>query len=102
VGRGWRAPWPSRSASTPLSHAAARRHLYGLGDNSSTYLWRVLAARRRAGIFNTYYWIDRSAGVGAAIMTQVLPFFDAKIVEALLGFEVAVYAQVGAAVAPIG
>src|SRR5947208_4681052 len=55
-----------------------------------------------AGIFNTYYWIDRSAGVGAAIMTQVLPFFDAKVVEALLGFEVAVYAQVGAAVAPIG
>ena len=55
-----------------------------------------------AGIFNTYYWIDRSAGVGGAIMTQVLPFFDAKVVEALLGFEVAVYAQVGAAVAPIG
>jgi methyl acetate hydrolase len=55
-----------------------------------------------AGIFNTYYWIDRSAGVGGAIMTQVLPFFDAKVVEALLGFEVAVYAQAGAAVAPSG
>jgi methyl acetate hydrolase len=55
-----------------------------------------------AGLFNTYYWIDRSAGVGGAIMTQVLPFFDAKVVEALLGFEVAVYAQVGAAVAPSG
>jgi methyl acetate hydrolase len=34
--------------------------------------------------------------------TQVLPFFDAKVVEALLGFEVAVYAQAGPAVAPIG
>jgi CubicO group peptidase (beta-lactamase class C family) len=55
-----------------------------------------------AGIFNTYYWIDRAAGVGGAIMTQVLPFFDAKVVEALLAFEVAVYAQVRAAVAPRG
>jgi methyl acetate hydrolase len=50
-----------------------------------------------AGLFNTYYWIDRATGVGGAIMTQVLPFFDQAIVEALLGFEVAVYAQVGAA-----
>ena len=51
-----------------------------------------------SGLFNTYYWIDRAAGVGGVIMTQVLPFFDAKIVEAALAFEVAVYAQVGAAV----
>jgi methyl acetate hydrolase len=51
-----------------------------------------------AGIFNTYYWIDRAAGVGAVVMTQILPFYDAKIVEALLGFELGVYAEVGAAV----
>jgi CubicO group peptidase (beta-lactamase class C family) len=51
-----------------------------------------------AGIFNTYYWIDRSAGIGGLFMTQVLPFYDAKIVDTLLAFEVAVYAQVGAAV----
>jgi CubicO group peptidase (beta-lactamase class C family) len=51
-----------------------------------------------AGIFNTYYWIDRTAGVGGLIMTQILPFFDMQVVEALLGFEAAVYAQVGAAV----
>ena len=51
-----------------------------------------------SGIFNTYYWIDRSAGIGGVIMTQVLPFFDARIIETVLGFEMAVYAQVGAAV----
>ncbi len=51
-----------------------------------------------AGIFNTYYWIDRGANVGAVFMTQVLPFYDAKVVEALLAFEVGVYSQVGAAV----
>lgn len=52
-----------------------------------------------AGIFNCYYWIDRAAGVGGALMTQVLPFFDAAIIETLLAFEVAVYAQVGLAAA---
>ncbi len=51
-----------------------------------------------SGIFNTYYWIDRAAGIGGVIMTQVLPFFDARIIETVLGFEMAVYAQVGAAV----
>jgi CubicO group peptidase (beta-lactamase class C family) len=50
-----------------------------------------------AGIFNCYYWIDRAAGIAGALMTQVLPFFDAQIVEVLLGFEQATYAQVGAA-----
>ena len=51
-----------------------------------------------SGLFNTYYWIDRAAGIGGVIMTQVLPFFDARIVEAVFGFEIAAYAQVGAAV----
>jgi hypothetical protein len=31
--------------STPLRHAAAHARLAGLGDDSSTYWWRVLAAR---------------------------------------------------------
>jgi methyl acetate hydrolase len=51
-----------------------------------------------SGIFNTYYWIDRAAGVGAVIMTQVLPFYDTKVLETVLGFELGVYSQVGAAV----
>jgi methyl acetate hydrolase len=50
-----------------------------------------------AGLCNSYYWIDRAAGVGGAIMTQVLPFFDVRIVQTLLGFEAAVYSQVGSA-----
>lgn len=31
-------------------------------------------------------------------MTQLLPFFDLPVVQTLLGFETAVYQQVGAAV----
>jgi CubicO group peptidase (beta-lactamase class C family) len=49
-----------------------------------------------AGVFNCYYWIDRSQGIGAVLMTQVLPFFDMPVVETLMGFELAVYQQVGA------
>ena len=30
-----------------------------------------------AGLPNCYYWIDRSAGVCGAVLTQVFPFFDA-------------------------
>lgn len=49
-----------------------------------------------AGIFNSYYWIDRSKGIGTVLMTQLLPFFDRPVVETLIGFETAVYQQVGA------
>ncbi len=51
-----------------------------------------------AGVFNSYYWIDRSKGIGGVLMTQVLPFFDMPVIETLVGFEMAVYQQVGAAV----
>jgi CubicO group peptidase (beta-lactamase class C family) len=49
-----------------------------------------------AGLFNCYYWIDRASGVAGAFLTQVLPFFDGRIVETALGYEIAVYAEVGA------
>ena len=40
-----------------------------------------------AGIFNCYYWADRTAGIGGAFLTQVLPFFDQGCVEAAVGVE---------------
>jgi methyl acetate hydrolase len=51
-----------------------------------------------AGVFNSYYWIDRRKGIGGVLMTQLLPFFDMGVVQTLIGFEQAVYQQVGAAV----
>ena len=51
-----------------------------------------------AGLFNSYYWIDRNKGIGGVLMTQLLPFFDMPVIETLMGFEMAVYQQVGAAV----
>lgn len=46
------------------------------------------------GLFNCYYWIDQASGVVGAVLTQVLPFYDAKIVEMAAGFEQGVYAEV--------
>jgi hypothetical protein len=39
--------------SSPLRHAAAWRKLASLGDDSSTYLWRVLAARDIMRLYRT-------------------------------------------------
>jgi CubicO group peptidase (beta-lactamase class C family) len=61
-----------------------------------------MPAMRRAGtadwggLFNCNYWIDRTAGIAGALLTQVLPFYDAQIVEAAAAFEQGVYAEVGA------
>jgi methyl acetate hydrolase len=49
-----------------------------------------------AGLANCYFWIDRSTGVAGAFLTQVLPFYDARVVETATTFEQTVYAEVGA------
>jgi methyl acetate hydrolase len=47
-----------------------------------------------AGLFNCYYWIDRAQGIAGAVLTQLLPFFDAPTVEAATDFETGVYSAV--------
>jgi methyl acetate hydrolase len=44
-----------------------------------------------AGLANTYFWIDPSAGVGGVYATQVLPFADRKSLPLFFDFETAVY-----------
>ena len=51
-----------------------------------------------SGLFNSFFWIDRKAGIGAVIATQLLPFFDDKMVKTILNFEAAVYAVLGTSV----
>jgi len=46
-----------------------------------------------AGLFNSYYWVDRESETYGVFGTQLLPFFDAASVNTLLKFEQAVYAQ---------
>ena len=46
-----------------------------------------------AGLFNSYFWIDRERGIFAIFATQILPFFDTEAVATLKAFEAAVYAH---------
>lgn len=46
-----------------------------------------------AGLANTYYWIDPKHGVAGVLMTQILPFADARVLTLLDRFEQAVYAD---------
>jgi methyl acetate hydrolase len=60
--------------------------------------------RRRAwsggwmGLFNTFFWVDPSAGVAGAIYTQALPFLVPEALRLAEDFETAVYALLGVAV----
>jgi methyl acetate hydrolase len=44
-----------------------------------------------AGIQNTFFWIDRSTGLGGVYLTQILPFVDEKALAVFYDFETAVY-----------
>ncbi len=44
-----------------------------------------------AGLANSYYWIDRTKGVGGVLSTQILPFADVKALPLFYDFEKAVY-----------
>jgi len=49
-----------------------------------------------AGLANTYFWIDPTRDVCGVILMQLLPFADAKCLEAFAGFERGVYAGLDA------
>jgi len=44
-----------------------------------------------AGLFNSYFWIDREKDLCAVFATQVLPFYDEKAVATVKQYERAVY-----------
>jgi methyl acetate hydrolase len=72
------------------------RKKWGLGFLMNT---EAVSGRRTAnslawgGLFNTYYWIDPTAGVTGAVCTQLLPFADAAVLDAFAAFETGVYAD---------
>jgi methyl acetate hydrolase len=46
-----------------------------------------------AGLYNTYFWIDRKSDVCGVVITQVLPFFDPAALNLLDSFEKAIYTE---------
>jgi methyl acetate hydrolase len=67
---------------------------WGLGFMIST---EAVPGRRAAqsltwaGLGNTYFWIDPTSQVCGVILTQVLPFADARVLATYDAFETAVY-----------
>ena len=53
------------------------------GRSAGSLMW--------AGLANSYYWIDPTAGVAGVMMSQILPFADVKALPLFLGFEMTVY-----------
>ena len=67
---------------------------WGLGfllHEAQTESGRPKGAASWAGLFNSYFWIDRENDLCAVIGTQVLPFYDTHAVAMLKDFESAVY-----------
>jgi CubicO group peptidase (beta-lactamase class C family) len=44
-----------------------------------------------AGLYNTFFWIDPSNGIGGVYMSQLLPFVDTAVLQAFNDFEAAYY-----------
>tara|TARA_Y100001936_G_C15795560_1_gene518757 strand:- start:163 stop:756 length:594 start_codon:yes stop_codon:yes gene_type:complete len=49
-----------------------------------------------AGLFNTHFWIDRTSGFGALLMTQTLPFMIPQVATLLDQFEQKLYESLAA------
>ena len=67
---------------------------WGLGfglHQAQTESGRPKGSASWAGLFNSYFWIDRENDLCAVIATQVLPFYDTKAVAMLKEFESAIY-----------
>ena len=67
---------------------------WGLGlllHDRQTPAGRPAGSASWAGLFNTYFWIDRENSLCAVVGTQVLPFYDEQAVALLKAYEEAVY-----------
>lgn len=59
------------------------------GRSAGTLAW--------AGLYNSYFWIDRNKNICGVLITQILPFYDADVLALLNEFETAVYAAADSA-----
>ncbi|MER2535159.1 MAG: serine hydrolase domain-containing protein [Rhizobiaceae bacterium] len=84
---------PSMSNAVELLPGRAKG--WGLGTMVN---FETLPTGRRAGSLawaglpNTWFWVDRDAGVAGVLMTQILPFADKAVLDLFERFEGSVYA----------
>jgi methyl acetate hydrolase len=82
------------SASCDLNLGPGYRWGYGLLINSADVAgMRRAGSGAWAGLMNTHFWVDRTAGVTGAIYTQFLPFVTPEAFAVYAEFEKALYAS---------
>ncbi|MCW3475773.1 serine hydrolase domain-containing protein [Limobrevibacterium gyesilva] len=93
---------PMRSATPATTNDAdffpGMEKKWGLGfliNTQQAPTGRSAGSLAWAGLGNTYYWIDPTAGVAGVILMQMLPFADEQALDVFAGFERAVYAAIG-------
>ena len=83
---------PSLTKDFNLSFGAQSH--WGLGfifHPEGTQYGRPVNSVSGAGIFNSYFWIDRKTGFSAIFATQLIPFFDERVIKAYQRFEASIY-----------
>ncbi len=68
---------------------------FGLGfaiNSKPTAAGRSVNTMSWAGIYNTFFWIDREKQIAAVFMTQLLPFLEPGVAKVVDDFDRAVYA----------
>jgi CubicO group peptidase (beta-lactamase class C family) len=63
---------------------------------------RAVGAGAWAGIFNTYFWVDRTSGITGAIYCQTLPFAEPSVFQVYVDFEQALYASLSLSLRSVG
>lgn len=87
---------PAMSCDVSLYPEQALKWSLGfLVNTEGTAEGRSAGSLAWAGLFNTYYWIDRGRGVCGVFVAQMLPFADPAILRAFRAYEAAVYRGVG-------
>lgn len=88
---------PVRSNDFDASEGGTAGHgLGGVVSRQPSPGRRAAGTLSWAGLANTFFWIDRAQGVAGALFTQILPFWDARVLEVFGEFEAAVHAEVAA------
>ena len=67
--------------------------LGGMINTAETPTGRSAGSWAWAGLANTYFWIDPTRSVGGLILTQILPFCDARVLDLFAQFERLIYAE---------
>ncbi|HJN92276.1 MAG TPA: serine hydrolase domain-containing protein [Dehalococcoidia bacterium] len=80
--------------TNPVAFRPETECKFGLGfliNSGPLNTGRPAGGMEWAGLFNSYYWLDRTTGVAGTILMQLLPFVDTEAIAIYESFERGVY-----------